>query len=124
MPISTDDTTKSNEVEHFVASVTTSLPASSGRQQVHTAAQDADPVCIQVKEYCRKGWPERKQEVALDIRPYIYHDDEYIRYYIMRESLTIVNNLLMFNNCIVVPPSLRDEILRKIHTGHQGIERC
>ena len=38
--------------------------------------------------------------------------------------MTIADNFIMFNNHIVVPPSLRDETLRKIHTGHQGIERC
>ena len=49
-----------------------------------------------------------------DIRPY----------WKVRESLTIAGNLLMFNNrIIVVPPSLRSEILRKIHAGLQGIER-
>ena len=116
LPISNDDTTESDEVEQFVASLTTSLPASNGRLQVYATAQDSDPrpVCTQVKGYCRKGWPERKQAVVPDIRPY----------WKVRESLTIAGNLLMFNHRIVVPPSLRNETLRKIHTGHQGIERC
>ena len=114
LPIFNDNTAESDEVEQFVSSLTTSLPASSGRLQVYATAQDSDPVCMQVKEYCRKGWPERKQAVVPDTRPY----------WNVRESLTIAGNLLMFNNHIVVPPSLRSETLRKIHTGHQGIERC
>ena len=114
LPASTDDMTESDKVEYFVGSVTTCLPASSGRLQVYAAGQDSDSICTQVKEYCRKGWPEKKQKVASDIRPY----------WKVRESLTIANNLLVFNNRIVVPPSLRDETLKKIHTGHQGIERC
>ena len=33
-------------------------------------------------------------------------------------------DLLLYNSCIVVPPSLRKETMLKIHEGHQGMERC
>ena len=45
LPVSTDDTIESDKVEHFVASVTTSLPSSSGRLQVYATAQDNDSIC-------------------------------------------------------------------------------
>ena len=38
-------------------------------------------------------------------------------------SLTLNDDLLLFNNRIVVPPSLRKEALQAIHEGHQGIVR-
>ena len=38
-------------------------------------------------------------------------------------SVTVCNNLLLFNNRIVVPESLKKETLDKIHEGHQGIQR-
>ena len=50
--------------------------------------------------------------------------DEVLQYWKERASLTVCNNLLMFNNRIVVPKSLRQETLKKAHTGHQGIEQC
>ena len=102
LPLSTDNTdytTESDNIEQFVASITTSLPASSRHLQTYAAAQDNDSVCTQVKEYCRKGWPERKPGVVSDIRPY----------WKVRESLTLANNLLMFNKHTVVLPSLRSE---------------
>ena len=32
--------------------------------------------------------------------------------------------LLMRNNRIVIPSSLRSDMLDKLHTGHQGIIKC
>ena len=45
-------------------------------------------------------------------------------YWKVKNSLSICNDLLLFNNRIVVPKDMRKETLNKIHVGHQGIERC
>ena len=45
-------------------------------------------------------------------------------YWAVQSSLTLGNNLLLYNNRIVVPSALQSETVRKIHEGHQGIERC
>ena len=42
----------------------------------------------------------------------------------MREALTFKDGLLLFNQRIVVPTSLQQETLIKLHAGHQGIHRC
>ena len=42
----------------------------------------------------------------------------------MRGDLTLHDNLLLYGSRIVVPKSLRAATLRKIHNGHQGIQRC
>ena len=63
--------------------------------------------------YCTKQWPTKK-----------FISDEVLPYWTERDSLTVCNNLLMFNNRIVVPKFLQQETLKKVHTGHQGIERC
>ena len=41
-------------------------------------------------------------------------------YWQVRGSLTICDDLLLYNSRIVIPPSLRKETMRKIHEGHQG----
>ena len=38
--------------------------------------------------------------------------------------LTVKGDLMLYNQRIVVPESLRKETLLRIHEGHQGIERC
>ena len=42
----------------------------------------------------------------------------------MRGSLTVHNQLLLYNHRIVVPKSLQSETIQRLHEGHQGIERC
>ena len=112
MANSTNNTLKFEEVEKFIAAVVNSLPASSQCLDIYSSAQDSDPTC-QVKQFCKDGWPAKQQL-----------DPEVRLYWKVRESLTIHDNLLLFNHCIVVPPSLRQVTLSKIHMGHQGIERC
>ena len=102
------------EVEGFVESITQfALPASKQRLDIYRQAQKDDPVCAQVREYSTKHWPAKKF-ISADITPYWNE----------RNDLTICNDLLMYKSRIVVPNVLREETLAKIHTGHQGIERC
>ena len=45
---------------------------------------------------------------------------------VLRLSGTPVDKhgLLTYDNRIVIPTDMREEILERIHTGHQGITRC
>ena len=109
-----EDDTLQKEVEVFVnAVVERSLPATEQRLNMYRCAQEQDPVCQQVIEHCRKGWP-RKGLVNPDIAPY----------WKVRGSLTVCNRLLLYDHRIVVPKSLQEETKQKIHAGHQGIQRC
>lgn len=45
-------------------------------------------------------------------------------YWKVQSELSIHNKLLLRGKQIVVPKSLQQETLSKIHQGHQGIERC
>ena len=72
--------------------------------------QQEDPV---VREYCGKGWPT-KEAVEPNLKPY----------WAVQGSLTLGNNLLLYNIRTVVPPALQQETIQKIHEGHQGVEQC
>ena len=49
---------KQSEVETFIATITSYLPASQYRLQVYQKAQATDPVCSQVITYCKSEWPK------------------------------------------------------------------
>ena len=105
-----EPSTLQEEVEAFVNSLTA---ATERRLETYRHAQEQDEICSQVREYCRTGWP-KKQLVPLNLIPY----------WNARNSLTICNNLLLYNSRIVVPKPLQQETLEKIHSGHLGIEKC
>ena len=90
-----------------------SMPDSDTRLQQIMEAQDEHPVCYQIKEYCLDGWPD-KHPLNDVIRPY----------WAYRGEITVVQNILLDVSRIVIPSSMRLEILDKIHEGHQGITKC
>ncbi|RLJ22866.1 hypothetical protein DJ031_00095 [bacterium endosymbiont of Escarpia laminata] len=42
----------------------------------------------------------------------------------VRDELTVIEGLLVRNQKIVIPASMRAEIIKKIHDGHQGVTKC
>ena len=69
-------------------------------------------ICDQVLQ---KMDAQKKNSIESNIRPY----------WKARSELTVDrNNLLLHGKCIVVPKSLQQQMLEKIHMGHQGIQRC
>ena len=101
------------EVKTFIESVTSTLPATQKRLEEYKQSQTQDATCSQVLKYCQTNWPERGQ-VSGDLVPY----------WKVRASLSVCNNLLLYNDRIVVPLSLQNETLQRLHEGHQGIQRC
>ena len=89
-----------------------SLPATPAKLEVYRQAQMEDKVCAKVREHCQSSWPERDTTESA-LKPY----------WKVRMSLTICDNLLLYNNRIVVPATLRNETLSLLHRGHQGVER-
>ena len=67
-----------------------------------------------VKQYIRTGWPQYERDVA---RPAL----EYFR---EKGCLSEQNGLLKRANQIVIPHTLRSEMLERIHQGHLGLNKC
>ena len=98
------------DAELFVESVILYLPASKDRLDVFRKAQSEDSTCAKLMTFCRQGWPNNR-EIAGDLLQY-------------KMNLPVVDNLLLYADRIVVPHSMRAEVLQKVHQGHQGIQRC
>lgn len=67
-----------------------------------------DPILTKVYQYVKIGWPKK---VESELKPY----------YVNRNSLTIVDNCLMFGYRVIVPLMLQGEILKEIHKSHMGM---
>ena len=107
------DTQFYQDTEMFVNTVMSTLPATECRLTEIRQKQEEDEVCKQLKQYCESGWPNKHQV------PQILKS-----YYSVSAELTIQQGLLMRNNRLVIPSSLRHDMLDRHHTGHQGITKC
>ena len=107
------DTQFYQDTEMFVNTVMSSLPATEKRLAEIMQKQEEDEVCRQLKQFCQAGWPDQ-HEVPEALKPY----------YSVSAELTIYKGLLMRSNRIVIPSSLRQDMLDRLHTGHQGITKC
>ena len=91
--------------------MTEGLSVSPRRLEKLRAATASDCALQKLMQVTTKGWPAQKSESDLDVRAS----------YNVRHELTVQNGLV-FKYCrIVVPTSLRKNIIATVHRSHQGI---
>ena len=62
----------------------------------------------------KNGWPDTKVQVPIEARPY----------WTFRDEVATADGLLFKGTRLIVPKSLRPEMLRQIHKSHLGIVKC
>ena len=77
-------------------------------------ATKQDLVMQALKNTILIGWPGMKEQVPLTVRDY----------WNFREEWTLHNGVLFKNQGIIIPHSLRSEMLARLHSSHLGIEAC
>ena len=85
------------------------LPATPTRLKQLCTSQSKDAT-LQVFKYCEQGWPT-KNSFDADLKPY----------WSVSDKLSVHDQLLLHGSRIVVPSTLQEDILKKLHAGHQGI---
>ena len=56
------------------------------------------------------GWPESMQDVPIQVQPY----------WCFRDELVVLDGLIMKGNRVIIPASLQEDTLKRLHEGHQG----
>ena len=90
------------------------LPISTKRLKQIQEATSADHSLQVLKEIILTGWPDEKSKVPLVVRPYTKFHDE----------LAIQDGVIFKGSRIIVPVTLRREMILKVHEGHLGAESC
>lgn len=99
------------EDELQVQTLSLFLPISKEKKETFRTATIQDVELQQVMNVVQSGWPDDIREVPADIR----------KYWTYREELTCSDGLLFNNWRIVLPQSLRADMLQRIHESHLGI---
>lgn len=99
------------EVAEYTDSVCDNWPVSDVKLHEIATETACDSDTSLVMTYVHNGWPNYVKDVPISIQSY----------YASRANLSTNHNVLTFQDRIVIPSTLRQDVLNKIHSGHQGI---
>ena len=111
---STSPVKQEEEIELYVENILLQLSASDERLEEIAAAQKEDPIYRKLFEYCKEGWPDMIQKLPSSLSPH----------WSSRGEISQEQRLLVRDPRLIIPSSMRLEILDRIHDGHQGIVKC
>ena len=90
------------------------LSVSEERYEEFQKMTKVDPELQAVLTMVRNGWPNTKQQVPLEARPY----------WTFRDEVATADGLLFKGTRLIAPKVMRPEMLRQIHKSHLGIAKC
>ena len=97
-----------------VNQITSQLKArNDSLHNIQLATQADDNLAI-LKYIIQQGWPKTIKEVPQEIQ----------KYWTFHGELTIEDGLILKGTRIVIPDEKREEILKQIHEGHLGLNKC
>lgn len=114
-PLPDRDTSDTEEkVKAYVQAVIESRPITGDRLDAIRSATGQDTDLQTVIRYTRAGWPGQLSRI-----PHTLHE-----FHAARAHLSVAEGLLLYNDRIVIPRSLRADVLSQLHKGHQGLTKC
>ena len=99
-----EDITLEDETQCYVNSIIDAIPATDARLDEIRRELRNDPVCQKVMTYCLSEWPAERTRCSEITKPN----------WAVRGELTVNHGLLFKGERLVIPSSLRTEILEKI----------
>lgn len=116
LPLSEMDIDKelSDDVDVMIHTILHDFPASNKRleQFRHETEQDVD--LSKLKEYLANGFSTSKSFLSPELK----------QLQKISQDISILDGLYFVHNKIIVPKSMRQEMLSIVHEGHLGIEKC
>lgn len=97
--------------ELSVSVIEAQLPVSEQKLSEIKLATATDPSLQELSHVVTSGWPSNKKAVHSSISPYWSFKDE----------ITVIDGLLYRGYRLIIPDSLKHEMLAKLHEAHLGI---
>ena len=73
-----------------------------------------DETLAELRDVIVTGWPSHRKGLPPSLRPY----------WSCRDELAVEDGLVLKGERVVIPQRMREDILQKIHEGHQGQVKC
>ncbi|KAL0154230.1 hypothetical protein M9458_050484 [Cirrhinus mrigala] len=111
--LSDRDTSLSEGMDIQVHTVYSSLPVSDSKLEEIRTQTEKDQQFQILKGVIQRGWPDEKRKCPLSVSEFWNHRDE----------LSYLHGIIFKGEKIVVPTSLRSDMLSRVHASHLGIEK-
>ena len=109
---SKDKPIKDMDIRIDITQSTTDIPECVSILQIQQiSTQDDHLQCL--KNFMITGWPSTKDEMHSDLKPYWSYRDE----------LAITDKVVLKGRHVIIPTSLKQQVLEQLHTNHMGIEK-
>ncbi|CAC5373956.1 unnamed protein product [Mytilus coruscus] len=102
-----------NEVENDIECFLRNTSMSDRNLEQITEETSKDDTLQTLTRLIIDGWPNEKNEVP----------NEVFEYWNFRDELSTVNGIILKGEKIIIPASMRKDMLNKLHKGHFGIEK-
>ncbi|GFO32907.1 Pol polyprotein [Plakobranchus ocellatus] len=97
-----------------IMSATVQLPATKQKLQEIRKASESDETLKKVKHHIKTGWPSQRGTTEPKVQAF----------WNLRHNLHVENNIVFFENRMIIPEALRQDILQKLHSSHLGVDKC
>ncbi|KAK7933488.1 hypothetical protein WMY93_004384 [Mugilogobius chulae] len=104
----TSESITAEDAEAHIKMITASLPATDSMLQQIVKETAMDSTLNKVTHCIRNDWTK-------GVCP---------QFFPVRAELCMSNGLLLRNNRIVIPQTMRKDMLHRLHEGHLGVEKC
>ena len=94
--------------------ITQQLLAKSDSLHQLSLSMQADDELALLKHTIMQGWPKPIKQVPPVLQPF----------WTFREELTVEDGLILKGTRIVIPTKQKEAILKLIHKGHLGLNKC
>ena len=109
----TDSEIPEDELVAQVHMIYNSCAATDDKLQEIKQLTSQDPVLSEIANFVIQGWPSTRQNISEQMKPYWSYKDD----------LSLINGIMFKGQRIVIPKIMRQEILKKLHQAHMGIEK-
>ena len=109
-----DQNEREEDIGIHVNSVIETLSVSSDRKKQFVEETKKDKTLQELLQVIHEGWPAEKHHCRLGVR----------EYWNSRSELSEAQGFILKGNRLVVPVSMRKQMLNSVHEGHLGIEKC
>lgn len=109
------DTVKDDpELSYIVHSLSKHLPMTPAKKEKFKVETEKDCDLSKLKQFYFNGWPTAKNKCPSNVK----------FYYNLQDRITVQDDLVFLDDKLIVPSSLRNDMLSLIHESHLGIEKC